>query len=86
MTKSEYQAAEKRRDALQDTVQGLLVEMELRFSESPGERFREWWITEGNEQRYFAAKGELERLEARLFLARQEGLEEDACVRKIRIR
>ena len=48
---------------LRIALRNLMQEMLLKKNLSSDEEFQHWWITEGNEKRYFALQGRLEELE-----------------------
>ena len=50
----------------------ILIEMELRRDRDSDEEFLRWWEEEGNLKKYYALKGECERIEERLMNAQIE--------------
>ena len=50
-------------DDLRAEIRNLMQEMLFKKNFSSDEEFQDWWISEGNEQRYFALQGRLEKLE-----------------------
>mgnify|MGYP000845944528 FL=1 len=50
-------------DDLKAEIRNLMQEMLFKKNFSSDEEFQHWWIFEGNEQRYFALQGRLEKLE-----------------------
>ena len=50
-------------DDLRAEIRNLMQEMLFKKHFSSDEEFQHWWISEGNEQRYFALQGRLEKLE-----------------------
>lgn len=81
MTGRELQQEEKNLELKKRQLTEQLVEMELKHGAMAPEDFREWWIGEGHEAAYFQLKGEVERLEDRLFMLRMLPLEEDRFTR-----
>ena len=50
----------------------ILIEMELRRDRDSDEEFLRWWEEEGNLKKYYALKGECERIEEKLMNAQIE--------------
>ena len=50
-------------DDLRAEIRNLMQEMLFKKNFSSDEEFQHWWIDEGNEKRYFALQGRLEKLE-----------------------
>ena len=50
-------------EKLRAEIREIMQEMLLKKNLSSEEEFQHWWINEGNEKRYFALQGRLEKLE-----------------------